>query len=222
MNRKLLWAVLVIGLALVIAPLALSLPSKASAGEEMLTGFEPIMQPNQVATTADYYDNVFTKLRPVALAFNEDTVARFKTYEQGLAGLQGEAPKLIPALATQLGMTPQQVQQYLAQEFPAMAQLFQALPAMGTDFSNMVALMDQNVSVFERVPPGLDHYQPLVTTMQANVGNYDQVSSLPSFRLFTWFFVVPGVLLALLAAFGLFGGRISTRIAAHHARPTPA
>lgn len=33
MNRKLLWAVLVIGLALVIAPLAMSLPSKANAGE---------------------------------------------------------------------------------------------------------------------------------------------------------------------------------------------
>ena len=52
MNRKSMWAVLVIGLALVIAPLALSLPSKAGAGERMLNGFEPIMQPSQVQTTA--------------------------------------------------------------------------------------------------------------------------------------------------------------------------
>jgi hypothetical protein len=119
-------------------------------------------------------------------------------------------------------MTPQQAQQYLAQNFPTMAQLFQSLPEMGTDFSNMVTLMDQNVSVFERVPPGLDHYQPLVTTMQANVDNYDQVSSLPSFRLFTWFFVVPGALLVAIAGYGLCADRRSAKGVAHHARPTPA
>jgi hypothetical protein len=63
-------------------------------------------------------------------------------------------------------MSPQQVQQFLGQQFPAMAQLFQGLPQMGTDFSNMVGLMEQNVEVFERVTPGLDHYQSLVRTMQ--------------------------------------------------------
>ena len=41
--------------------------------------------------------------------------------------------------------------------------------------------------------------------MQANVDNYKQVNSLPDFRLFTVFFVVPGVLLVLLAGIGLFG-----------------
>jgi hypothetical protein len=222
MNRKLLWAVLAIGLALVIAPLVLSLPGKANAGERMLGNFEPIMQPDQVATTVDYYDNVFTKLRPVALAFDDETVARFKGYQQGLTGLQQEAPELVPALARQLGMTPQQVQQYLAQDFPAMAQLFQALPQMGTDFSNMVGLMEQNTGVFARVPAGLDHYQPLVRTMQGNVDNYEQVSSLPSFRLFAWFFIVPGVLLIVLAGYGLYADRRSTTTAAGHARPTPA
>jgi hypothetical protein len=222
MNRKLLWAVLAIGLALVIAPFAMSLPSKASAGEDMLQSFQPIMQPDSVATTADYYDNVFTKLRPVALAFNQDTVKRFQSYQLGLAGLQKEAPQLVPALAQQLGMSEQQVQQMVAQQFPAMAQLFQGLPQMGTDFSNMVGLMGQNVAVFEQVPPGLDHYRPLVDTMQANVDNYDQVSSLPSFRLFTWFFVVPGLLLLLIASYGLYSERAEARSAAHHARPTPA
>jgi hypothetical protein len=39
MNRKHLWAVFAIGLLLVIAPLAMLLPTKASAGEDMLTGF---------------------------------------------------------------------------------------------------------------------------------------------------------------------------------------
>jgi hypothetical protein len=45
------WPVLVIGLALIVAPLAFSLPSKASAGQKMRDGFHPLMQPAAVATT---------------------------------------------------------------------------------------------------------------------------------------------------------------------------
>mgnify|MGYP003574044671 FL=1 len=37
--------------------------------------------------------------------------------------------------------------------------------------------------------------------------NYDKVSSLPDFTLFTWFFVIPGALLVVLALTGLFVGR---------------
>ena len=44
--------------------------------------------------------------------------------------------------------------------------------------------------------------------MQANVDNYRQVNSLPDFRLFTVFFVLPGVLLILLAGYGLFGSSL--------------
>ena len=65
MNHKVLWGVLAIGLVLVIAPVALSLPSKASAGERMMNGFQPIMQPDQVATTARYYNDVFVPLGTV-------------------------------------------------------------------------------------------------------------------------------------------------------------
>ena len=222
MNRKLLWAVLAIGLALVVTPLALSLPSKAGAGERLLNQFQPIMQPSSVATTADYYDGVFTKLRPVALAFDDKTVARFQSYQRGLAGVQQETPLMLAALARELGMTPAQFQQYLLRNYPATAQLFQGLPQMGSDFSSMVALMSRNAGVFARVPAGLDHYQPLVRTMQANVDNYDQVSSLPSFRLFAWFFIVPGVALVLLAGFGLWSDGRHAHVAGRHVHPTPA
>jgi hypothetical protein len=222
MCRKLLWPVLAIGLLLVVAPFVISLPSKASAGERMMNGFQPIMQPKQVQITADYYDNVFTKLRPIALAFNANTVGRFTNYQKGLAALQKEEPNLIPALATGLGMTPQQVQQFLAQQFPAFAQMLEALPQMNTDFTNMVGLMQENVGTFKRVPAGLDHYKPLVRTMQANVDNYKQVNSLPSFRLFAWFFVVPGLLLIAIAGYGLWSGRALTKETARHAHPTAA
>ena len=43
--------------------------------------------------------------------------------------------------------------------------------------------------------------------MQANVDNYGQAEPLPNMNLFTWFFVVPGVLIVGLGAIGLFACR---------------
>ncbi|HLA81317.1 MAG TPA: hypothetical protein VJP78_06845 [Thermoleophilia bacterium] len=178
-NGKLLffWPVLVIGIALVVMPFAMSMPSKAGAGQDMLDNFRPIMQPANVSKTADYYNNTFVNLRPVA---------------EGGPQLAAEAPQLIAALAQQLNMSPEQVQQFLGSQFPAMAGLLGGLPQLLPTFAN--------------VPPGLDHYKPLVDVMQANVTNYEQVDSLPSFRLFTWFFVIPGILLILLAGIPLAMG----------------
>src|SRR5581483_3065246 len=80
MNRKLLWTVLVIGLALVIAPFALGLPGKSAAGERMLNGFQPIMQPNQVQITADYYNHVFVPLGKVTPMMSAQNLARFRAH----------------------------------------------------------------------------------------------------------------------------------------------
>ena len=223
MNRKLLWAVLAIGLALVITPLAMSLPSKAAAGQRMMNGFQPIMQPDQVTTTANYYNNVFVPLGKVTPMMSARNIATFQAYLKGFGGMQADATKLVPLLAQALRMTPTQVQTLMRTQLPAMAAMLQNLPQMQRDFGGLLGTMQQNVDVFSQVPAGLRHYQPLVTTMQANVDNYKQVNSLPDFRLFTVFFVVPGVLLILLAGAGLFGERLKTRIAFHHgARPTPA
>jgi hypothetical protein len=215
MNRKLLWAVLTIGLALAIAPLVLSLPSKASAGERMLNGFQPIMQPAQVQTTARYYNDVFVPLGKVTPMMSAQNVARFQAYLKGFAGMQGDAAKLVPLLAQALHVTQAQVVALMSTQLPTMAAMLRNLPAMQRDFGTLIGTMQQNVGVFAQVPAGLRHYQPLVTTMQANVGNYRQVNSLPDFRLFTWFFIVPGLLLILLAGYGLFGEGTRTWAAAH-------
>lgn len=149
-----------------IAPLALGLPGKAAAGQRMMNGFQPIMQPDQVATTARYYNDVFVPLGTVTPTMSAQNLAKFQAYLKGFGGMRTDAAKLVPLLA---------------------------------------------------------HYEPLVTTMQANVDNYKQVNSLPDFRLFTVFFVVPGALLILLAGYGLFGSSLRGRIAFHHhARPTHA
>jgi hypothetical protein len=168
------WLVLVIGIALIVAPFAMSLPSKASAGQTIRNAARPIFLPASVRTSANYYYGTFVKLRTVAV---------------GGAQAAGEVPELIAALVTQLHMTPAQVQQFLATGFPTIASLLGSFP--------------QLVPVFQNVPPGLDYYKPLINTMQANVSNYAKIDSLPDFRLFTWFFVVPGILLVLFSGLPL-------------------
>jgi hypothetical protein len=222
MNRKLLWAVLAIGLALAIAPLAMSLPSKANAGERMLNGFQPIMQPDQVKTTAYYYNQVFVPLGQVTPMMSTQNLAKFQAYLKGFGGMQGDAARLVPLLAQALHMTPAQVQALMTKQLPTMSAMLRNLPAMQRDFGGLLGTMQQNVGIFSQVPGGLNHYKPLVTAMQANVDNYKQVNSLPSFRLFAWFFIVPGALLILLAGSGLFSGWTRTRVGAHRAHPTPA
>jgi hypothetical protein len=223
MHRKLLFGVLVIGLALVIAPFALGMPGKTTAGQRMMNGFQPIMQPDQVQITANYYDHVFVPLGEVTPLMTAQNLARFQGYMKGFGGMQTDAAKLVPMLAQALHMTPAQVRTMMATELPSMAAMLQNLPAMQRDFSGLLGTMQQNVGIFSRVPAGLAHYKPLVRTMQANVTNYKQVNSLPDFRLFTWFFVVPGALLVLLAGYGLFGNPFARWFSfGHHARPTPA
>lgn len=174
MTHKLMWPVLAIGLALIVAPFAISLPSRASAGQAMIDNFHPIMQPASVTKTINYYNQTFVPLRAVAT---------------GGAPAASEEPAMIAAFAEQLHMTPAKVQRFLIEGFPAMGGLLTNLPKL--------------VPIFRNVPGGLDHYLPLVRTMQNNVHNYAQIDSLPDFRLFTWFFVVPGALLVLIAGWGL-------------------
>jgi hypothetical protein len=223
MNRKVLWAVLVLGAALVIAPLALSLPSKSAAGERMLSGFQPIMQSDQVKTTAYYYNQVFVPLGTVTPMMSAANLAKFQGYLRGFAGMQTDAAKLVPMLAQAMHMTPAQVQALMAKQLPSMAAMLHGLPQMQRDFGGLLGTMQGNVDIFGQVPAGLKHYEPLVATMQANVDNYKQVSSLPDFRLFAVFFIVPGVLLILLAGVGLYGDHMRTWAMFHHrARPTHA
>jgi hypothetical protein len=223
MNRKLLWAVLAIGLTLAIAPLALSLPGKAAAGQRMMDGFQPIMQPDQVKTTAYYYNQVFVPLGTVTPMISAQNLATFQAYLKRFGGVQSDAAKLVPLLAQALHMTPAQVQKLMGTQLPSMAALLTNLPAMQRDFNGLLGTMQQNVGIFAQAPAGLAHYKPLVTAIQANVNNYKQVNSLPDFRLFTVFFVVPGALLILLAGVGLLQGGTSRKIVFHHrARPTPA
>lgn len=173
--RWVVWPVLVVGAALVVAPFAMSLPSKASAGQKLLDNFHAIMQPAAVRQTLAY-DAVFQHLREVAVT--------------GVSAA-AEEPKLFSTLAASLHVTEPQLAAMLTAGFPATAKLLSGLPSLS--------------GVFKQVPPGLSWYAPIVKTLQNNVGDYSQVDSLPNFNLFTWFFVVPGVVLFVLAGLGAWG-----------------
>ena len=68
MIRKMMWSVLAVGVALIVAPFAMGLPGKAAGGEKMIDAFGPIMEEQNVQTTADYYYDVFVPLGDVVPA----------------------------------------------------------------------------------------------------------------------------------------------------------
>jgi len=197
LRRAALGVLLVIGLGLIVAPLAMSMFPRANKGEQMVNDFRPIMQPANVKTTADYYYNTFTKLRPIALAMNAQTATTLKGYSQGITAMMRDLAKMPPAQ-----------QQALARQYPAMAQMLKGLPQMQKTLDGFTAMIAGNLQTFRNVPPGLDHYKPLVDTMQANVGNYAAVDAMPSMGFFPWFFVIPGIVFVLIAAY-LFVGEIN-------------
>jgi hypothetical protein len=66
--------------------------------------------------------------------------------------------------------------------------------------------MEANVAIFEQVPAGLEHDEPLVVTMQERQANYENAASMPDFRAFTWVFLVPGFALVTISLIALIGG----------------
>jgi hypothetical protein len=197
MKRVMLWSLLVIGVGLIVVPVATGMFDKTSKGETMVNTFRPIMQAASVDKTTYYYDKVFTPLGP---------------FSKMMPAVASDAQKLVPALAQALHMTPAQVQQMLKTQFPSMAALLQSLP--------------QAVKIFNQVPPGLAHYKPLVTTMNANVDNYAAVDSMPDMGLFAWFFIVPGLLIVLFDLYLLVGdyrpGWVWPSMEPKDVTPTPA
>jgi hypothetical protein len=190
MRRFFLSLLFVIGLGLIVAPLSMSMFSRANDGQKMVNDFRPLMQPAHVQTTADYYYKTFVPLRTVAQAMNSQTVAKFNAYLQGIKGMEQDIAKMPPALIQQLGT-----------QYPAMGAMLKGLPQMDKDFSGLLGLMSANLTTFKNVPGGLDWYLPLVTTMQQNTGTYASVDALPPFGTFPWFFVIPGLLVLFAAGY---------------------
>lgn len=199
MRRLALVLLLATGAALIAAPLVLSMPGRSNDGADMVDDFRPIMQPVSVEKTVEYY-GLFQGLGTDFGSFmNEEKVATFQGYMKGLGAMQEELPQMLSALGKQLGMTPAQMQRFLGEQFPAVAQGLAAMPQMGRDFSDVVGVMAKDAEPFAGVEPALTHYGDLVDRMERNVGNYSSVDELPAMSAFSWFFFVPGALIVLLS-----------------------
>lgn len=180
-SRKFFWPVLVIGVLLIVLPFAVSMPSRTSAGQKLLNAFHPIMQPASVRTTVSYDVNTFTPLG---------------SFATGAVAAAPEVSTFMGTLAAALHITPAQVNSLLAAHSPILGGILTNFPRL--------------VPIFREVPPGLAFYKPIVDTMNAQVNNFAAVDSLPNLNLFTWFLVVPGILLVLLAGLPLLLARRRT------------
>ncbi|NMM35796.1 MAG: hypothetical protein HHJ13_17735 [Phycicoccus sp.] len=121
-------AALVVGLLLLVVPLALSLPGKAADADQLNANLKPIY-------TQALVDNAKGGLA---------TIGAMGT-EMGTT--------MLPALATQLKMTPEQLQTFLGANFPATAQALQTMPASLERFNGLVKVFDNNLSNYETLKP---------------------------------------------------------------------
>jgi hypothetical protein len=179
--------------------MALDVPGRASAGSDMMDDFEPIMAPAEVEVTKDYLDQFHIMRDDFVPAITPEAVTTFQGYLATMDAMYADFNTLLPALAQQSGMTPEELQAALPEMAPGVAQGLEEFPAMGQDFAQVVGMMEQDVDIVQNMPVYLDHYDDLVARMDGNVGNFEEASALPM-DLMPWMFIGPGVVITVLAA----------------------
>lgn len=119
---------IVVGLLLVIASITLSLPSKAADADQLNANLKPVY-------TQALVTNASGALATIGAMGNEMQT------------------KMLPALAMQLKMTPQQLQTFLGSNFPATAQALQTMPASMERFNGLVKVFDKNLANYNTLKP---------------------------------------------------------------------
>lgn len=119
---------IVVGLLLLLMPVALSLPAKAADADQLNANLKPVY-------TQELVTNATGALATVGAMGNEMQTA------------------MLPALATQLKMTPEQLQTFLGTNFPATAQALQAMPASMERFNGLVKVFDENLANYNTLKP---------------------------------------------------------------------
>jgi hypothetical protein len=148
---------IVLGALLVAVPLALSLPTKAANADQMNENLKPV-----------YSQTLITQ------ASGALTIV-------GTMGTE-MSQTMLPALADQLGMTPDQLQTFLGDNFPATAAALQSMPA------------------------SLARFQGLVETFKANLDNYDTMKSV-AFAPIIWTVIVGGAVMFVMGIWAFALGR---------------
>ena len=121
-------AAIFVGLLLLVAPIALSLPAKAADADLLNANLKPVY-------TQELVTNATGALATIGAMGNEMQAA------------------MLPALATQLKMTPDQLQSFLGSNFPATAQALQTMPASMERFNGLVKTFDENLANYNTLKP---------------------------------------------------------------------
>jgi len=121
-------AAIVVGLLLLLAPIALSLPAKAADADQLNANLKPVY-------TQTLVTNATGALATIGAMGNEMQT------------------KMLPALAIQLKMTPQQLQTFLGSNFPATAQALETMPASMERFNGLVKVFDKNLGNYNTLKP---------------------------------------------------------------------
>jgi hypothetical protein len=121
-------AALVLGLLVVALSIFLSLPSKSADADKLNANLKPVY-------TQALVDNSKASLATI-----------------GAMGAEMQT-KMLPALATQLKMSPAQLQAFLAGNFPATANALQTMPASMERFNGLVTVFDKNLGNYNTLKP---------------------------------------------------------------------
>ena len=128
----------VLGIMLVAVPFALSLPTKAADADQMNANLRPVYTPALIAASGG------------ALA----TVGTMGTEM---------SETMLPALAEKLGMTGDQLQAFLGENFPATAAALQNLPASMERFQGLVGTFESNLDNYATLEPV--SFAPIIWTV---------------------------------------------------------
>lgn len=121
-------AAIVAGLLLLLAPVALSLPAKAADADQLNANLKPVYTQALVTNAAGALSTI------------------------GAMGNEMQTT-MLPALATQLKMTPEELQTFLGSNFPATAQALQTMPASMERFNGLVKVFDENLDNYNTLKP---------------------------------------------------------------------
>jgi len=117
-----------LGIALVVAPLVMTLPAKADAADTMNRHFKPVY-------TAEFVGKAQQSLTAMKAMGTEMQT------------------KMLPDLANQLHMSPVQLQGYLQSNFPTMSAGMAAMPAAFARFDKLVNAFDSSLDNYKTLKP---------------------------------------------------------------------
>jgi hypothetical protein len=162
---------IVLGAMLVAVPFALSLPTKAADADQMNANLQPV------------YTQALIRQANAAVT----TVGTMGTEMSGT---------MLPALAEKLGMTEEQLQAFLGENFPATA------------------------TALQNMPVSMERFQGLVGTFEANLDNYDTMKSV-SFEPIIWTVIVGGAVMLVMGIWAFAVGRRPEETVVEEAKPVP-